>query len=325
MNWELLIKIIREEATPAEQAAFSKWLQAAPENSHTYEAMKARYQSIEQIVAKDTVAEEWEKLTPRLISRVPAPEIRTRRWLRYAVAAAAVVLIGISGDWLLRVWNNPPPLTAPQLVTIHSGHNEKKKVVLPDSSVIWLHYNASVQYDLHTFNRSTRQLQLTGEAFFEVMPAADKPFTVQTSHLKITVLGTSFHIMTGTSGIEEVTVATGKVNVHGTHVHADVVPLQTLTYNPEKGVAVISSSTLANATAVKDNQLIFYKDNATTMVEKMEHWYHRKVLVQGNFHRKVALTGSITDNGIQEVLTGLGYQTGFTYKITTDSIFIYPK
>lgn len=325
MNWELLVKIIREEATPAEQAAFSNWLQAAPEHIHTYEAMKARYYTIEQIIQKDTVQEEWNKLTPRLASRVVAPKTRSWSLYHYAAAAAVIVLIGIAGGWFLREKHTPSGLVTRQLVTIHTGQNEKKRVVLPDSSVIWLHYNASVQYDLHTFNRSSRQLQLTGEAFFDVKPAADKPFTVQTAHLKITVLGTSFHITDGTGEIEEVTVATGKVNVHGAHIHADVLPLQKLTYNPENGVAVIGSSTLANATAVKDNQLIFYKDDATTMVLKMEQWYHRKVVVHGAFHRKVALTGSITDNGINEVLNGLGYQAGFTHKITPDSIFIYPE
>ncbi|SEW32425.1 FecR family protein [Chitinophaga arvensicola] len=325
MNWELLVKIIREEATPAEQAAFGNWLESAVENRNTYEAVKARYHTIEQIIAKDTVQEEWEKVMPRLASPAPVAPANRWYWLRYAAAAAVVVLIGVSAAWFLRESQPPASVVTPQLVTIQATRQEKKMVVLPDSSVIWLHYNASVQYDLHTFNKTSRQLQLTGEAFFDVMPAVNKPFTVQTSHLKITVLGTSFHIMTGAGDVEEVTVATGKVNVHGTHIHADVLPLQKLTYHPEIGVAVIGSSTLANATALKDNQLIFYKDNAGSMTAKIEQWYHRKVVVQGDFHHKVALTGSITDNGIREVLNGLGYQAGFTYKMTTDSIFIYPE
>jgi transmembrane sensor len=320
VNWDLLIKVIRKEATPAELHVFNAWLHLSPGNKNIYEALLARYQTIEQVVTQDVVAEEWARIMPHLSSPVPAGKVGKLSFLRYAAAAAIVIIAGISSWWLLR-----SPHTPVQLVVIHTTSKEKKKVILPDSSIVWLHYDAALQYDSRTFNHAARHLQLTGEAFFEVAPAADKPFTVQTSHLQVTVLGTSFHIAEGADKQEEVTVATGKVNVHGPHVYTDLLPLQRITYNPAKQSATIGYTTLAAAAAMKNNQLVFYKDNIKTIAAKMEHWYNRKVIVHGIADRQVAFTGTITDNGIHEVLAGLGYQAGFTYRINTDSIFIYPK
>ena len=81
-------------------------------------------------------------------------------------------------------------------------------VTLPDQSVVTLNQGAKISYDP---NFGERQIQLDGEAFFDITKNPQKPFTILTENTATTVLGTSFNIKNeATKTI--VTVFTGKVS-----------------------------------------------------------------------------------------------------------------
>lgn len=51
----------------------------------------------------------------------------------------------------------------------------KTKITLPDSSVVWLNANACLRYP-REFSEQIRQVEIKGEAFFEVRKDEKKPF-----------------------------------------------------------------------------------------------------------------------------------------------------
>lgn len=324
MNWEQLIKVIRGQATKKEQEQFDAWVNASPENKALYDALVQRQQILSQVVDDSLVQEVWERMAPRLESTASPVKVQPHHWFRYAAAAAIVLVVVMAGWWLLQSRSQKDVGQVAHWVIVRAGDQEKKKVTLPDSSIVWMQYNSTLQYDSIGFNDTSRLLVLNGEAFFEVAPAPDKPFRVQTPHLKITVLGTSFNIAARDNKLQEVTVATGKVNVAGSYVNETLLPAQSVTYNPATGNLKTGRISLMAATAVKDNQLIFEKDNIQAIAAKMEKWYNRQVIVKGTARRKISFTGTIKDSGLEDVLEGLGYLAGFTYKINTDTITIYP-
>ena len=55
----------------------------------------------------------------------------------------------------------------------------KTKITLPDSSVVWLNANACLRYP-REFSGQARQVEIKGEAFFEVRKDEKKPFIVRT-------------------------------------------------------------------------------------------------------------------------------------------------
>ena len=65
-------------------------------------------------------------------------------------------------------------------------------VVLADGSKVYLNRGSAIT--VAPFNRKSRQVKLSGEAFFEVSPDPDRPFTIETANTRTEVVGTSFNL-----------------------------------------------------------------------------------------------------------------------------------
>ncbi len=66
-------------------------------------------------------------------------------------------------------------------------------MVLPDGSKVWLNSASSLKYPT-VFNGKTREVELTGEGYFEIKENNTRPFIVKTKKVNVTVLGTGFNI-----------------------------------------------------------------------------------------------------------------------------------
>lgn len=93
--------------------------------------------------------------------------------------------------------------------TTVSSSGKFEEVELPDGSIVLLNKNSEISYPSKF---EERNVQLTGEAFFEVTPNPTKPFKVISGENEITVLGTSFNVKS-TSESMEVEVSTGEVEM----------------------------------------------------------------------------------------------------------------
>lgn len=124
------------------------------------------------------------------------------------IAAIALILLGL-GTTAVYI-NNSGCLS--QKLTFYTGNDQKNlQVTLPDGSKISLNRNTKLSYH-SKFAKNKREVQLTGEAFFEISPDPSKPFIIDAGKAKIKVIGTSFNVITKNSESEvEVYVKTGKV------------------------------------------------------------------------------------------------------------------
>ncbi len=135
------------------------------------------------------------------------PTRRRLRWLRYTAGAAALLVA------FLFYWNRQNAFTdRPWIahVNVQAG-NAIRQEMLPDGTIIWLKPGATLHY-LKAFKN--RDVQLTGEALFEVSKMQGHPFSVRVGDYVATVLGTSFNIRQSDNNKDmEVVVLTGKVGV----------------------------------------------------------------------------------------------------------------
>ncbi|PPL03700.1 FecR family protein [Parapedobacter indicus] len=128
-------------------------------------------------------------------------------WWRYSAAAALLFTLFLFYWNHQNAFNDRPWITH---IRVHAGATIKQEI-LPDGSIIWLKPGASLHY-LKTFD--TRNVELTGEALFEVSKIAGRPFSVRVGDYVATVLGTSFNIRQSDNQKDmEVVVLTGKVAV----------------------------------------------------------------------------------------------------------------
>ncbi|MBK7475529.1 MAG: FecR domain-containing protein [Haliscomenobacter sp.] len=111
------------------------------------------------------------------------------RFLRLASAAAGLLLL-----IAFAVWRFAAPSQAPEWTLLSAQEAPLEKVLLPDGSEVWLNRNSQLRYRTDLGEKKPRELFLRGEAFFEVAPIQGRPFTVQTAHAQVAVLGTRFNL-----------------------------------------------------------------------------------------------------------------------------------
>jgi ferric-dicitrate binding protein FerR (iron transport regulator) len=126
--------------------------------------------------------------------------LRPVRKIRWSMAAAVAILIGVGGVLFFAKENEVIPVEPEILVTaaeplfqtVTTGDERlQKHVVLPDGSEVWLNRNSRITYPAD-FSEG-RTVELDGDARFTVVKQEDgRPFTVQGADLRITVLGTEF-------------------------------------------------------------------------------------------------------------------------------------
>lgn len=150
--------------------------------------------------------------------RAPAARRAARpalRWVWRAAAAFSVVaLLGVFALFQLR---------EAAFVEVATGPGEMQQVMLADGSSVLLYERSRLTYAAPDAEGFSRQVRLTGKAFFEVAEAP-RPFTVETETALTTVLGTRFSVEAGPAATE-VVLATGKVALSPKAAPADVVVL----------------------------------------------------------------------------------------------------
>ena len=86
-------------------------------------------------------------------------------------------------------------------------------MMLADGTTVWLNANSSLRYP-ERFDTKSREVELQGEAFFEVQKEGGKPFVVKTSKMDIEVTGTKFNVNAyGTEKNFVVSLVEGAVSV----------------------------------------------------------------------------------------------------------------
>lgn len=210
----LLVKYMLGEATPEEQQQVQQWLHENTANQQYYQQLETIWQQSKQLQAKSTVNEEeaWKRFQQKkaaggfetaAVRTLPVKQSRRRLF----IAAAAAIAILAAGSWLLLL-NNWPGSNTQQLM----ANNNVLSDTLPDGSIVTLNKNARIRYAKTFLTNATREVQLEGEAFFDIAPDRNKPFIINAGDVHIKVTGTSFNVKSN-SKATEVIVETGSVQV----------------------------------------------------------------------------------------------------------------
>lgn len=112
---------------------------------------------------------------------------RKRQLIRYASSAVAILLVSLVSFYLYKMSDTP------RMEYIATSFGEHKDIKLPDGTVITLNSLSSISYP-HDLEGDTRQIELKGEAYFDVAKDSLKPFVVTVDNIEVKVLGTKFNV-----------------------------------------------------------------------------------------------------------------------------------
>lgn len=135
----------------------------------------------------------WEKINKN--KRSASPGRRSLYVARVAVAAVAMLVIGLTGYFLLKAGKTNTVGNAPLAIekNIFNNTSQKWMLTLSDGSTVELLPKSTLSYPVK-FDSARRQVKLNGEACFSIAKDISRPFYVYSHSVLITVLGTRFTV-----------------------------------------------------------------------------------------------------------------------------------
>ncbi|UYQ95393.1 FecR domain-containing protein [Chitinophaga horti] len=159
-----------------------------------------------------------------------------------------------------------------QLVTPNGGEFQ---VMLEDGTMVWLNAASSLRFPSR-FTGDSRTVQVTGEAYFEIAPDAQRPFLVEANgHTAIEVLGTRFNVNAYTDQ-EHIytTLLQGAVAVTTSEGRKVLKPgQQGVTQHQEGSSIAVQKADTVRAIAWKNGEFDFNDTKLSDVMRQLSKWY----------------------------------------------------
>jgi len=178
--------------------------------------------------------------------------------------------------------------------TISTPRGGQYQLTLPDGTKVWLNAETSLKYPT-VFNDAGREVQLTGEAYFEVATAVSNnkkiPFRVHTSSVDINVLGTHFNINAYADESDvKTTLVEGKVYVNATRNSAYSTVLapgeQASWQEAGSSMKLIKDADIEQVLAWKNGYFKFQGTELKSIMRQVGRWYDVEVVYENNVEKE---------------------------------------
>jgi ferric-dicitrate binding protein FerR (iron transport regulator) len=159
--------------------------------------------------------------------------------------------------------------------TLYTPRGRVFQITLPDGSEVWLNAASSLRYPT-SFEGADRTVELSGEAYFDISPQANKPFKVKAAGQEITVLGTGFNVRAYKDDAQTATtLLQGKVAVNG----AVLQPGQQARTQKD-GPLKVSRIDTSQVVAWKNGMFNFENAGIGEVMKQLERWYDIDVVYE---------------------------------------------
>jgi ferric-dicitrate binding protein FerR (iron transport regulator) len=169
------------------------------------------------------------------------------------------------------------------------------KFTLMDGTKVWLNANSRLVFPAR-FDEDTRQVSLSGEAFFQVASNPDIPFSIDVNGTEVRVIGTAFNINAyGDKDQMVTTVVEGKVLVSDAvlKLKEPLLPNEQLRISTLTGRVQKKTIETDIYTAWIHGRLVFENENLESLMKRLERLYNVKITISNNVDKTLKFTGDI--------------------------------
>jgi transmembrane sensor len=321
---ELIRRYLTGNLSDDEYQKLTAFIQASRENAEYFREFKNNWEP----EPDEHTDKNWQKLSNRIHRLTTLNKSfagRTNLYINLR-RIAALLIFGLFIGGTLIIYNLYKKHHLENKLVFEAPQGEKSKVVLADSTVIWLNSSSKLEIK-NNYNVLNRKVQLEGEAYFEVTGNTRLPFKVSTSDLDISVLGTKFNIIaypdeniTETSVIEGVVEVATKAKPAAKKI--TLKQNQKLSYDKNTNTLTYQSANPKVETAWMNNMLIFDNEHYLKVFNKLERWYGVEIEVAGEIKYEPHYTFKIKTESLNEMLNLLNIIAPIEYKIDGDRVTI---
>jgi transmembrane sensor len=303
---DLLAKYLADETDAHESDTISEWIIASGDNQKTFDQSKLIWDGVkavqnQQIVDVDAA---WKKLNITKKTTIEAVDLSEERpvkklnWVTNLLKIAAVFVL-LFGLWYVAA----KQFTTPQndVLTFQSGNQSVEKI-LPDGTKIILSKNSIITYPAK-FEGTNREVNLSGEGFFDVHHDNAHPFIIHTQGTDVKVLGTSFNVRAYNAQVQ-VVVKTGRVQFSKKNQRVIL----------EKGQkaeilanidTIIKSEVSEGKADTQENGLtfVFDKKSLAEVTEILSRKFDRQIILSQDKIKNCKLTASFEHENLENIIT----------------------
>lgn len=297
----LLPRYCEGTATPDEQKRVQAFMQASEENRRIVHQMEMLY------LAADTAHALLKVDTDKAFAKTKARMHPAKRaaWWKWTQRIAAGLCLPLLAAFLMQYYTHKN--TPPQLLEVRTNPGMTSSIILPDSTIVYLNSESSLRYPSFFAKNEKRQVELKGEAYFEVKKDKKRHFIVATpqeTHIEVT--GTTFNIEAyETSECITTTLLEGKVYFayqQGMKKGLqELSPGQKLVYNTTSQKTRLYQTSGETETSWKDGKIVFDNTSLPEALHLLEKRYNVKFIIK-NPRLKNAFTGTFTNQRLERIL-----------------------
>lgn len=311
MNQELLYKYFKGTTSIEEEKQILDWVEAADENREAFLKERMLFD-----ISLFSEKQETKKKTTRLIPI-----------FRWTVRIAAAIIVAASGYFMTidYLYNKGAQL---QTITVPAG--QRAQIILADGTRVWLNSKSTLTY-ASNFGRKDRNVNLDGEAYFEVTKNKNIPFYVNTEMNKVRVVGTSFNVCAYNGSKEfETTLVEGIVDIYPSCNDQAITRLQKNEFFANYD-GHLKKTVLPSYEYLRWKEGLYCFDDVpfSGILDKLEKYYNVKITVTSpKLLNHEGLTGKFREqDGIEHILRAISKDHPFRFTINEakDSIVIYEK
>jgi transmembrane sensor len=195
--------------------------------------------------------------------------------------------------------------------TMSTPRGGQYQLTLPDGTNVWLNAASSITYPT-AFTTSTREVTITGEAYFEVRKNTAKPFVVKTQKEDITVLGTEFNVNAyANEPAMKTSLLEGSVKVGNSVLRPGQAYVN--------GTIIITN--VQQDVAWKNGVFNFEGADLRTVMRQLERWYDIEVKITGT-PKPGRFRGKLYRNLTLNQITNILNEMDITFRTEGRTLFV---
>ena len=292
-----IVKYLENNCSEEEKRTVINWVAKSEANQKIYNKIKSEY------VASKLKEAKIGKNSSVNFNRV----VKNKKSFQFKTITAVIAILLVSTLFLtfykaLIIFNEKQSNQSITRVLTNKG--DQYRLLLPDGTSVSLNSDSKIMYPKQ-FSDSVREVVLQGEAYFDVMHDANKPFIVKTSDLHIRVLGTTFNVKSYSEDKTiQATLVSGKVEVFKNESSSKLIlkPSQRATLNKDKNKIILDKVITQDIISWRTGKLIFKDAFLEDVLKDIERKYNVSFEIKSEKLLKYKYTGSFDDLKIEEIL-----------------------
>lgn len=320
--WTAITNVLDGTASQDERQLVEKWLNESDVNQKIY----ATIANVGYFRNLGDLSEVKARLRQKLEHNIATLALRRKIRLYQSLAAASVVLLVVIGGWMFMNEKTSQLTASVETVT---SNGCKSHITLSDGTVVALNSGSYLKYPSH-FADGNREVELVGEAYFEVAKDKNHPFIVHSQDVQVRVLGTHFNVKSFPEDDKIVTtLLEGAVQLttsgaKSTGVNQVLKPNQQLVFNKRSGKSDVRTVEAMLYASWKDNQYYFENERFSQIAHELERGYNMKIIIKNRALREETFSGTFEKKeSFYRILDAMKLYRGFDYRVHQDTVSIY--